>query len=164
VKIKRYLVVIIKTVPFLLLLTSPLFLFNKCAPDAAFEQEYWKNTNEFYMVFDMTKRMDDIERLSFFEMIKISSRRTRMAKELLKNNSLIGLSKEELVETLGEGHRGFVIGGDYNNSMQYVIDAYERVIQFYGESGIRNKYLMVFFNDNDRVSAARIADGYGKFE
>jgi hypothetical protein len=163
--LKYYIGIINKNITFLfILLALSIFVFIKCASDATFDKEYWKSTNMFYMVFDMTKNMDTSEKLSFFEMIKISRRRTRIANELVKNNSLIGSSKEEMVEMLGEGSTGFVIGGDYNNSMQYVIDADARGLQFYGESGIRWKYFMVFFNDSNRVAAVHIANRHGKFE
>jgi hypothetical protein len=152
-----------KSITYILLALS-VFVFINCASDATLDEEYWKNTNMFYMVFDMTKPLDASEKLSFFEMIRISRRRTRMATGLVKSNTLIGLSKEEVVDVLGKGSTGFVTGGDYNNSMQYVIDAEARGFQFYGESGIRWKYFMVFFNDSDRVAAVHIANDHGKFE
>jgi hypothetical protein len=164
-KIKNHLNTKIKTITFLFILPAlSIFVFIKCTADTTFDKEYWKNTNMFYMVFDMTKSADATEKLSFFEMIKISRKRTKIAKELVKNNSMIGASKEEVVEMLGKGSTGFIIGGDYNNSLQYVIDAEARGFQFYGESGIKYKYFMVFFNDSNQVTEVHIADGYGKIE
>jgi hypothetical protein len=112
----------------------------------------------------MSKKLDASDDLSHFEMFKISYNRTGMAKSLIKNRKLIGLSKSEVINILGKGHTGFIIGGDYNNSLQYVIDAEKRSFQFYGESGIRNKYFMVFFDTNDKVKDVHITNSQGKIK
>lgn len=125
-----------------------------------FNGAYWKNTNEFYMVYDMDKDFDhpDNEGLSWLEMLKISHVRSSMAEDLIAGNSLEGLSKDGVISLLGKGSACFIIGDGcagkigYDNSLQYVTNADRRPFHFYGESGMRYAYLIVFFDAENLVS------------
>ena len=150
------------TVMFILIL-----VLSSCIFKADFDENYWKGTNDFYMVFDMSKSFDDSKALSSFEVFGISRRRTKMAKNIIESKKLSGLSKDEVTAVLGAGNTQFIIGegyqgkNGYSNSLQYVIDAEKRGFQFYGESGIRRKYMVVFLDkDNIVVSVDIIKQKY----
>ena len=130
-----------------------------------FDKAYWHETNRFYMVFDMSVPFDSLggNDLSYLDMFKISHKRTGMAKSLIHNKTLVKMTKQEVVCMLGNGSTSFIGGGDYQNSLQYVIDAEKRGFQFYGESGILNNYLVIFFNENNIVNSVHITDSKGNF-
>ena len=152
-------------VTFSIILLGLLIFLSIRFSNTEFDKAYWKETNNFFMVFDMSVPFDSPEGndLSHIDMFKISFNRTRMAKSLIHNKTLVGLTKQEIVCVLGEGSTSFIVGGDYKNSLQYVVDAEKRAFQFYGESGIRHKYLVIFFNENNIVDSVYIADSNGKF-
>ena len=129
-----------------------------------FDVAYWKKTNQFYMVYDMDKGFDhpDNEGLSWLDMLKISYVRNSMAEALIASDTLTGLSKDNVISLLGEGNACFIIGDGcggkvgYGNSLQYVTDADRRPFHFYGESGMRYAYLIVFFDAKNLVSSVDI--------
>ena len=105
------------------------------------------------MVYDMSESFEESKALSSFEMFRISRERTKW----IKSKKLSGLTKNEVSTVLGAGNPKFIIGNgyqdknDYSNSLQYVIEAEKRGFQFYGESGIRRKYMIVFLDKEDIV-------------
>ena len=139
-----------KIIPCMLVLTLVL---SSCKGKISFDENYWKNTNDFYMVYDMSESFEESKALSSFEMFRISRERTKW----IKSKKLSGLTKNEVSTVLGAGNPKFIIGNgyqdknDYSNSLQYVIEAEKRGFQFYGESGIRRKYMIVFLDKEDIV-------------
>ena len=143
-----------KRIPFMLVL---ILIFSSCTGKVDFDENYWKNTNDFYMVYDMSESFEESKALSSLEMFKISRRRTKMAKKIKKTKKLSGLTENEVSAVLGPGNPKFIIGdgyqnkNGYSNSLQYVIEAEKRGFQFYGESGVRRKYMIVFLDKEDIV-------------
>ena len=139
-----------------------MLILGSCISRTGFDENYWKNTNDFYMVYDMTKSFDESKALSSFEMFRISGKRTKMAKNIIESKKLYGLTKDEVTDILGAGNAKFIIGDGYqgkdgySNSLQYVIDAEKRSFQFYGESGIRQKYMVVFLSKEGTVISVDI--------
>ena len=70
-----------KRIPLMLVL---ILIFSSCTGKVDFDENYWKNTNDFYMVYDMSESFEESKALSSFEMFKISRRRTKMAKKIIK--------------------------------------------------------------------------------
>ena len=86
-----------------------ILIFSSCTGKVDFDENYWKNTNDFYMVYDMSESFEESKALSSFEMFKISRRRTKMAKKIIKSKKLSGLTKNEVSAVLGPGNPKFII-------------------------------------------------------
>lgn len=122
-----------------------------------FDSQYWKDTNKFYLVYNMEQDFESADSYGHIEMFKISYMRTSMAKWLVEDGSLIGITRQEMEDLLGSSSKK--LGGKYKDTVQYVVDAERRGIQFYGESGIIYKYFVISFDEQDMVKEVKIIKG-----
>ncbi len=127
-----------------------LFILWVFFPSPQLDPDFWRKTNSFYMVYDMAKDPDEADELSRFKMFRISRKRLRMAHKMDKDKALIGLSKKEIGELLGQGSTWYTTK-EYANTRQYVLDAEKRMFQFYGESGFVYAWFIIWFDENDKA-------------